>query len=151
MSESAEKSDRKRSGWMTAAREHAIFLAFFCLNVLVAYAPTPLFRREASFSIISPKDVLLRVPVALVYRAVESYMRPNPWGGHEQFKQGWRKLTLIGRGLVVAFLLILLAASGAFYDSKKAWVAMPSIVLAYSLLQALIAGVIEGLNALGGV
>ena len=61
------------------------------------------------------------------------------------------ELLSIGRWLVVAFMLLLFVVSADWYNSKKAWVAMPSIVLAYSLLQALIAAVIEGLNALGGV
>jgi hypothetical protein len=130
-----------------------IFLAFFCVNVLAAYVPTPLFLREAatSTSPTTPKDVFFRVPVALAYIAVDTYMGPNPRVGFERFMQARRELLSIGRWLVVAFMLLLFVVSADWYNSKKAWVAMPSIVLAYSLLQALIAAVIEGLNALGGV
>ena len=69
-----------------------IFLAFFCVNVLAAYVPTPLFLREAatSTSPTTPKDVFFRVPVALAYIAVDTYMGPNPRVGFERFMQARR-------------------------------------------------------------
>ena len=121
-----------------------IVLAFFCVNVLAAYASTPLFLREISFDS-RPKDAFFRVPVALVYLAVESHMPPNPWDSFERFMQARHELLLIGRGLVVAFLLILFVASAALYNSRKAWVAMPIVVLVYSLLQAIIPAIINSL------
>jgi hypothetical protein len=127
-----------------------IFLAFFCVNVLAAYAPTPLFLREASSSL-SPKDEILRVPVALAYLAVESSVGPKAGDSIERLMQLERELPLIGRGLLVAFLLFLFVASAGLHNSRKAWVAMPIIVLVYSVLQGIIALFIIGLNALGGV
>jgi hypothetical protein len=118
-----------------------IVLPFFCVNVLAAYVPTPLFLREISFSS-RPKDAFFRVPVYLAYLAVESRGPAPP-----PFDQP----PLIGRGLVVAFLLLLFVASAALYNSRKAWVAMPSIVLVYSLLQGVIAAIIIGLNALDAI
>jgi hypothetical protein len=109
-----------------------------------------LFRREASFST-SQKEVLVRVPVALAYELVHSYTMTKPFDGIERIIQGDRELHRTGRWLVVAFLLLLFVASAAFYNSRKAWVAMPIIVLVYSSLQAFFAMVSIGLNGLNGV
>ncbi len=127
-----------------------IVLAFFCVNVLAAYAPAPLFGREASFSI-DPKDVYFRVPVALAYEVVYSYEGPQRGDSMERLMWVNRELPLIGRGLVVAFLFILFVASARLHRSKTAWVAMPLIVLVYSSLQAIIALIIIALNGLNGV
>jgi hypothetical protein len=135
---SDERKKRSRA-WL----KPVIFLAFFCVNVLVAYAPAPLFRREALTSTIpnSQKEVYFRVPVALAYFAVESYRPPNPWDRFEQWMQARHELLMIGRGLGVAFLLILFVASAGLCNSKKAWIATPIIVFVYSLLQGIIATV----------
>jgi hypothetical protein len=109
-----------------------IFSAFFCVNLLAAYVPAPLFFRDI-LSSVSPMDAFLRSPVAFACLAVES-MDP-----------------LIGRCFLVTFLLLLFVASAAFYNSKRASVAMPTIVLVYSLLQGLITAAINGLNGLNGV
>jgi len=123
--------------------------AFFCVNVLVAYASTPLFLREISFDS-SPKDAFFRVPVALAYVAVASYTGPTFGDSIERLMQIPREQCLIGRWLLVAFLLLLFVASAALRNSRTAWVAMPIIVLVYSFLQGFTAMVIIGLQGVGG-
>jgi hypothetical protein len=50
---------------------------------------------------------------------------------------------------LAAFIPLLFWASAALHNSRTAWVAMPSIVLVYSLLQGILfAKVLNGLNAL---
>jgi hypothetical protein len=116
--------------------------AFVCVNLLAAYVPAPLFLRDILWWSDSPKEAFLDSPVAFACRVVESRY-PRTLMPVE------RKL-YIGRSLLVAFLLLLFVASAAFYNSRKAWVAMPSIVLVYPLLQGLTAAFINGLNALPG-
>jgi hypothetical protein len=142
---SDERKKRSRA-WI----EPVIFLAFFCLNVLAAYAPTPLMLREV-FDSSEPKGVLFRVPVALAYELVHSYTMTKPFDGIERIIQVDRELHRTGRWLVVAFLLLLFVASAAFYNSRNAWVAMPIIVFVYSSLQAFFAMVSIALNGLNGV
>ncbi len=142
----SDEPKRRSRAWIGKT---LIVLAFFCVNVLAAYASTPLLLREISFDS-HPKDAFFRVPVALAYVAVENYARPNPWGSFEHSVQAERDRLLIGRGLTVAFLLELFVASAALCNSRWALLPMPIIVVIYSLLQGLIVAVIDGLNALGG-
>jgi len=50
---------------------------------------------------------------------------------------------------LAALILLLFWASAALHNSGKAWVAIPSIVFVYSLLQAMLAASV--LNALDGI
>jgi hypothetical protein len=52
--------------------------------------------------------------------------------------------------LLVALILLLTWASAALHNSWKAWVAIPTIVFVYSLLQSmLVVGIVHALNAHG--
>jgi hypothetical protein len=114
-------------------------MALFCVTLIAAYVPAPLFLRDI-LSSARPKEAFLNSPVAFACQVVESrYPRSLMPVERERY---------IGRCVLVAFLLLLFVASAAFYNSRKAWVAMPSIILVYSLLQGSIAGFINGFNAL---
>jgi hypothetical protein len=103
--------------------------ALFGVSLFASYLPAPLFLRDILASV-SPKEAFLRSPVAFACLAVGSM---NP---------------LIGRGFLFAFVVLLFLVSAAFYKSRTARGAMPTIVLVYSLLQGLIAAAINGLNAI---
>jgi hypothetical protein len=116
--------------------------ALFCVTLLAAYVPAPLFLRDILWWSDSPKEAFLESPVAFARQVVESRYPPTLMPVARQ--------RYIGRSCLVAFLLLLFVASAAFYKSKRACIAMPTIVLIYSLLQGLIAATINGLNALPG-
>jgi hypothetical protein len=141
---------KKRRAWIGKT---VIVLAFFCVNLLAAYLPAVLFIRGILSSIIpSPMEAFLGSPVAFACRVFEESWRPRSYhdAGYsvERFLQAEHELHMIERGFIVAFLLLLFAASAALCNLRRAWVVMPTIVIIYSLFQGLIAALIEGLNAI---
>jgi hypothetical protein len=116
--------------------------AFFCVNLLAAYAPAVLWiMRTSQWLLDQPggpgkPTMLLTSPVWLAWLLITLMMDAT------SVAAGWC--------LLAAFILLLFLASAALHNSWKAWVAMPSIVLVYSLLQAMLfASAISGLNAIG--
>jgi len=122
---SLEKPKRPRSAMRTTA--------FFCLNLLAAYVPV-----VVAFIMDQPKEspVLSFVswPVLVVGLIATSYDM-NETGR-------WFFLAAF------AFILLLFCASAALRNSRKAWVAIPSIVFMYSLLQGMLA--LTVINHIGG-
>jgi hypothetical protein len=104
--------------------------ALFCLNLLAAYIPAVVCVRDLPK--VSPTLAYLSSPVVLV--GIATSYATNDAGG-------WFFL--------VAFILLLFLTSAGLHNSRKAWVAIPSIVFVYSLLQGMLAAGL--INALGGI
>jgi hypothetical protein len=116
--------------------------AFFCVNLLAAYAPAVFWvLRTSQWYLDLPGSpgkptVLLISPVGFAWFLTWLMMDAT------SIAAGWC--------LLAAFILLLFLASAALHNVRMACVAMPSIVLVYSLLQAvLFASAISGLNAIG--
>ncbi len=151
MSDEPKKSDAIEGRWQPVAvvslekkpdGKPEKIITLFCVNLVAAYAPalvcvwlTGLLSWKEN-----PETVLtlfLISPVGVVGFLMSLVMFPTSAAA------GWFCLA--------AFLLLLFWASAAWHNSSKAWIALPSLVFAYSLLQGLLfAAVINGLNALGG-
>jgi len=116
--------------------------AFFCLNLLAAYAPAVLWIMMTSEWMLDEPGtpgkptMLLTSPVGFAWLLITLRMDAT------SVAAGWC--------LLAALILLLFLGSAALHNSRKAWLAMPSIVLVYSLLQAvLFTSAISGINAIG--
>jgi hypothetical protein len=104
--------------------------AFFCVNLLAAYVPALVCVTDLPK--VSPALVYLCSPV--VFAGIATSYATNDAGG-------WFFLA--------ALILLLFLASAALHNSRTAWVAIPSLVFVYSLLQGMLA--VAVINALGGI
>jgi hypothetical protein len=104
----------------------------FCVNLLALYAPALFWLRDEPTS--SPALGYLCSPFLLALLLAGS-SHPLDW------------FVLL---FLVALILLLIWASVALHNSWKAWVAIPTIVFVYSLLQAMaVVSVLHGLNSHG--
>jgi hypothetical protein len=100
---------------------------FFCVNLLAFYVP----------AVVCVRDLPTESP-ALTY-----LISPVLFAG---FVMGSTS-EVVGWFLLAVLILLLFVAAAVLHNSWKAWVAIPTIVFAYSLLQAMAAvGLIIGLN-----
>jgi hypothetical protein len=104
--------------------------AFFCVNLLAAYVPAVVCVMDQPK--VSPALVYLCSPLA--FAGIATSYATNDVGGWFFF---------------AAFMLLLVWGSAALHNSRKAWVAIPTIVFVYSLLQGMAARSV--LNGLGGI
>jgi hypothetical protein len=93
---------------------------FFCVNLLALYAPALFWLRNEPTT--SPALAYLCSPFlfALLLGALSHPL-------------GWFVLFFL-----VALILLLIWASAALHNSWKAWIAIPTIVFVYSLLQSML-------------
>jgi hypothetical protein len=105
---------------------------FFCVNLLAAYVPAVACVMNLG-GIVNPALVYLCSPVA--FAGIATSYATNDAGG-------WFFLAVL--------ILLLFGASAALRNSLLAWIAIPSLVFVYSLLQAMAAvAVLHGIDAIG--
>ncbi|HET6324487.1 MAG TPA: hypothetical protein VFG04_07285 [Planctomycetaceae bacterium] len=123
--EHAKTVDPRPFNWGTPEK----ITVFFCVNLLAAYVPAVACVMNLR-GIVNPALGYLISPILL------------PWmvTSDTNVAVGWFCLA--------AFLLLLFWASAALRNSLVAWMAIPSLVFVYSLLQGMLATRI--LNGLGG-
>jgi len=101
---------------------------FFCVNLLAAYVP----------AVVCVMDLGPKESVALAY-LISPVLFAGIATSAANLAGGWFFLA--------ALILLLFLASAALRNSWKAWVAIPSLVFVYSLLQAKVAvGILIGLD-----
>ena len=135
--EHAKTVDPRPFNWGTPEK----ITVFFCVNLLAAYVPavvTVVWLTGLVSWRESPETKLtmfLVSPVGFAGVLLSSVIDPA------SATAAWLCLA--------AFIPLLFWASAALHNSRKAWVAIPTTVFVYSLLQGvLFAGILNGLNAL---
>jgi hypothetical protein len=126
--EPAKTVDPRPFNWGTPEK----ITVLFCVNLLALYAPALFWLRNEPTT--SPALAHLCSPFlfALLLGALSHPL-------------GWFVLFFL-----VALILLLIWASAALHNSWKAWIAIPTIVFVYSLLQSMLfVGLVHGLNAHG--
>jgi hypothetical protein len=135
--EQAKTVDPRPFNWGTPEK----ITAFFCLNLLAAYAPAVaamiwiagvLSWRDSPAIVLT---LFLFSPVGLAGLLMSSVIDPTSAAA------AWFCLA--------AFIPLLFWASTALHNSRKAWIAIPSVIFVYSLLQGMLfAGAIGALHAM---
>jgi hypothetical protein len=111
--------------------KRAPFWAFLCLNVLAAYAPALLWVWDVPGSANTGWEFLIS-PVALVLLIV------------------WVTNEIVGWGILIGFILLIGLASSFAYRWGMGRIALPCVLVVYSLIQGLLAaGIISGIDAMG--
>jgi hypothetical protein len=126
--EAVVRLDEEKPKWGTPEK----IMAFFCVNLLAAYVP----------AVVCVMDLGPKVSSAFAY-LISPFLLTGLMVDSTSAAARWFFLFFIA-----AFILLLFWASAALHNSRKAWVAIPSILFVSSLLQGMF--IVSFLKGFGG-
>jgi hypothetical protein len=113
------------------SNKRGYFLAFLCLNLVAAYAPGLLWVTDLPGSASTGWKFLFS-PVLLVLLMV------------------WVTNDVVGWCVLIGFVVLIGLASAFLYRWRMSWLVLPCAIIAYSLIQGLLAAqIISGIDAIG--